>query len=502
MKCMKVCLLLLVTVFSIAGLVRKGSADLTVKISESGSGAAWSPDSKKLVYGHDGDGGVWIADLDSKEETQLVPEGKDPSWSPDGKMIAYVLEKEAAGAEIWLTQADGSGEPEHLVKGMLPHWTANGKEAIYFPPRTRALYAINIENKETRKVASVGYLYSVLSPDEKRVAYVARGGLWTVDVDNPTTMTNLSMMETALLMTWSPDAQHIAYGGYRGIDLGMWIVPTDGSQVLRRLLPGATRPAWSPDGKLIAYDDGIEANPGIAVVNVDEALPQALTLQEVASEIEKELESKEVNPSDCAKLGSFMVWAEEYEGAIKAFTRGSELDPQEEYFKQRLIQCYEKLGKKEQAKELRIQLDPSQALVDALAPDFTLSDLGGQEVSLSNSRGKVIIVDFWATWCGPCVKEIPHFIELNDEYGEQDFAMIGISMDRNGTEVVESFVEKHQIDYPILMSDGKVEIAYGGIQSIPTTFVVDKAGKIQRRYVGYRDKAVFEADIKVLLAEE
>ena len=135
------------------------------------------------------------------------------------------------------------------------------------------------------------------------------------------------------------------------------------------------------------------------------------------------------------------------------------------------------------------------------APSFTLQDLNGKQVSLSDFKGKVVILDFWATWCPPCVKEIPHFIALYEQYKDQGFAIVGISVDREGINVVKSFARKYQVNYPILMTDGQVDKAYGGIPSIPTTFVIDSAGNIRQKYVGYRDKAVFEADIKALLAE-
>ncbi len=135
------------------------------------------------------------------------------------------------------------------------------------------------------------------------------------------------------------------------------------------------------------------------------------------------------------------------------------------------------------------------------APSFTLQDLNGKPVSLSDFKGKVIVLDFWATWCPPCVIEIPHFIELYEQYKDQGFAMVGISLDREGISVVKSFVRKYQINYPILMTDGQVDRVYGGITAIPTTFVIDSAGNIRQKYVGYRDKAVFEADIKAFLAE-
>ena len=133
------------------------------------------------------------------------------------------------------------------------------------------------------------------------------------------------------------------------------------------------------------------------------------------------------------------------------------------------------------------------------APSFKLLDLNGKEVSSSSYKGKVVILDFWATWCPPCVKEIPHFIELYDKYKDQGLEIIGISVDQQGTGIVKAFKQRYKINYPILMADRQVATAYGNIRSIPTTFVIDKSGNIQRVYVGYRDKAVFEADIKELL---
>ncbi|MBC8468649.1 MAG: TlpA family protein disulfide reductase [Planctomycetes bacterium] len=148
-------------------------------------------------------------------------------------------------------------------------------------------------------------------------------------------------------------------------------------------------------------------------------------------------------------------------------------------------------------------IEPANAVQSAIigksAPSFTLLDLNGNKVSLSDFKGKVVILDFWATWCPPCVKEIPHFIELYDKYKDQGLAIIGISVDQQGISIVKAFKEKFNINYPILMAERQVVIAYGNIRSIPTAFVIDKSGNIQRVYVGYRDKAVFEADIKELL---
>ena len=131
------------------------------------------------------------------------------------------------------------------------------------------------------------------------------------------------------------------------------------------------------------------------------------------------------------------------------------------------------------------------------AVDFTLNDINGNKVSLSNYSGKVVILDFFADWCPPCRQEVPDFIELEKQYGSQGFSMIGVALvDRNAA---KEFSGKMGINYPVLVDDENVSAAYGPIRSIPTTFVINKEGKIAKVYIGYRTKDVFEKDIKELL---
>jgi peroxiredoxin len=131
------------------------------------------------------------------------------------------------------------------------------------------------------------------------------------------------------------------------------------------------------------------------------------------------------------------------------------------------------------------------------APDFSLADINGETVSLSQFSGKVVILDFFASWCPPCKQEIPGFIELEKTYGDKGFAMIGVAVERAGE--AKEFAGKTGINYPVLVDDGKTSEIYGPIRSIPTTFIIDKSGKIVKMYIGSREKAVFEADIKELL---
>jgi len=133
------------------------------------------------------------------------------------------------------------------------------------------------------------------------------------------------------------------------------------------------------------------------------------------------------------------------------------------------------------------------------APDFKLEKVGGGTAKLSQYRGKIIILDFWATWCPPCLKEIPDFVELQKEYGDKGLVILGISLDQNPKKVLPPFIKKYKVNYPILLTDGKVDKTYGGVSGIPTTFVIDQKGAIYKQYVGFRPKQVFESDIKALL---
>lgn len=133
------------------------------------------------------------------------------------------------------------------------------------------------------------------------------------------------------------------------------------------------------------------------------------------------------------------------------------------------------------------------------APDWKLTDLNGKPVKFSDFRDDVLIVDFWATWCVPCRVEIPHFVELQKQYGDKGLTVIGVSLDEQGPGVVKKFVKRFAVNYPIVIGNQKVVEAYGGIDAIPTTFVIDRQGRIVSRHIGYNDKAVFEKEIESLL---
>jgi peroxiredoxin len=135
----------------------------------------------------------------------------------------------------------------------------------------------------------------------------------------------------------------------------------------------------------------------------------------------------------------------------------------------------------------------------ALAPDFTLPQPSGQPLTLSSYRGKVVLLDFWATWCYPCREEIPHFVEFQQKYGDRGLQVIGVSMD-DSPEPVPAFYQQFHMNYPVVMGNAKIGESYGGLLGLPITFLLDRDGRITAKHIGATDAAVFEKEIQRLLS--
>jgi peroxiredoxin len=133
------------------------------------------------------------------------------------------------------------------------------------------------------------------------------------------------------------------------------------------------------------------------------------------------------------------------------------------------------------------------------APDFALKDAGGQLVHLADYKGKVVLLDFWATWCGPCVIEIPWFTEFERKYKDRGFEVVGVSMDDDGWKSITPFVAKKKMNYRVVLGDDKTGDQYGGLEALPTTFVIDRSGRIASVHVGLASKKDFEDAIEKLL---
>ena len=168
-----------------------------------------------------------------------------------------------------------------------------------------------------------------------------------------------------------------------------------------------------------------------------------------------------------------------------------------------------------------VDAEPAEAVVAGMAPvashgddqggacmadakpaklDFTMKDLDGKDVSLSSFKGKVILLNFWATWCGPCKAEIPEFVELQKQYGKDGLMIVGYSVDDEAPKA-RAFANEYKINYPVLLGLGREDVqdAYGPIWGIPASFIISRDGKVCQKHLGIAPKAVFEKEIKALL---
>lgn len=135
------------------------------------------------------------------------------------------------------------------------------------------------------------------------------------------------------------------------------------------------------------------------------------------------------------------------------------------------------------------------------APDFALKDADGKVVHLSDYRGKVVLLDFWATWCGPCKIEIPWFMEMQRQNKDRGFEVLGVAMDDEGWEAVKPFISQMGVNYRVVIGNDTTTQLYGGVDALPTTFLIDRTGKIAAVHVGLTSKKDFEDGVEQLLQD-
>jgi thiol-disulfide isomerase/thioredoxin len=124
--------------------------------------------------------------------------------------------------------------------------------------------------------------------------------------------------------------------------------------------------------------------------------------------------------------------------------------------------------------------------------------LSGQQLRLSDYRGKLVLLDFWATWCDPCREEIPHFVELQNKYRDQGLQIVGVSMD-DSPEPVRDFYQRFKMNYPVVMGNASTGELYGGVLGLPIAFLIGRDGCIYSKHIGATDIGVFEREITTLL---
>jgi thiol-disulfide isomerase/thioredoxin len=132
------------------------------------------------------------------------------------------------------------------------------------------------------------------------------------------------------------------------------------------------------------------------------------------------------------------------------------------------------------------------------APEFKLADLDGKPLTLADSHGKVILLNFWATWCGPCRAEIPDLVELQKKYKDR-LQVIGLVVDAEGQDEIKRFVEESGINYPVALATTDIRMQYGGIGALPTSFMLDGEGRVVQKHEGLRNPVLYEVEIRALL---
>jgi cytochrome c biogenesis protein CcmG/thiol:disulfide interchange protein DsbE len=138
------------------------------------------------------------------------------------------------------------------------------------------------------------------------------------------------------------------------------------------------------------------------------------------------------------------------------------------------------------------------AVTHPLAPDFSVKDLSGQTLQLSHYRGKVVLLNFWATWCSPCRSEIPRFVDLQNKYDKEGLQIVGISLDAD-PKLVHAFYQQLRMNYPVAIGDAKLAEQYGGVLGLPVSFLIGRDGRIYAKHVGETDISQIEREIKSLL---
>ncbi len=146
--------------------------------------------------------------------------------------------------------------------------------------------------------------------------------------------------------------------------------------------------------------------------------------------------------------------------------------------------------------------EEDERLAASKAPQFALKDLKGNTLRLEDLKGRVVLLNFFATWCGPCRLEIPEFVKLHKRFKNEGLEIVGISLDMEGGAVLNPFVESYGIPYPIVIGTRQVVEDYGGIRGIPTSFLVDRDGSIAREFIGMYPAHVLEASVSELLARK
>jgi len=188
-------------------------------------------------------------------------------------------------------------------------------------------------------------------------------------------------------------------------------------------------------------------------------------------------------PAAVFEDGRVLAYLKQDEAAKAHFEQFVQMSPEESVNRQRAL----------------LYIKQPELVRALMAPPFAVTTLDGKRLSLDDLQGKVVLIDFWATWCTPCRAEIPHFVEMQQKYGPQGFQVVGISMDDDAKPVKE-FYRQFNMNYPVAVGDDKLAQSFGGVLGLPVNFIIDREGRIHAKYLGATDVSVIDKAVSALLA--
>lgn len=388
-----------------------------------------------MVYGQGAGQGLQRLNLLSRESVPLTAPGKDACWSPSGRWIAFVREESYNNyltEQVWVTDVEGK-TPRRVINGGFPSWSKDGKKLFVHSRQDNQILSVDPDDPRSQPEVffpNTPSWYFSVSPDETRVAFGCAGRLDICERASGRTLASWAVpQERGLLPAWSPDGKMIAFGGFDGSQLGVWVLEVKGMRAAQVLEGDYTMPAWNRDGSWLAFDSR-SADREIWVV----ARPY--------------LEAKLLEPAPAP--------------------RPRPVVPQ----------------------NIAAERQDTTTLNGQPAPDFSLQSLESKTIDLSEMRGKVVVLDFWATWCPPCRKSLPHLQKISADGALKQKGLRVISVNvKEAKDKVQDFLKQNTYDFAVALdSDGATTEKYL-VQGIPTTVIVDRAGVIQRVFVGFGDQS-------------